>query len=96
MTGLAIYQGCRDAGLTEVKPDEAVELFKAGRILSRELAGAIDGMYDVAMPQMIRTIVSALVGRHASQIENGRPNPVLLASPAERKTAIVDVEGVFK
>ena len=90
MTGQAIYQGCRDAGLTAVKPEEAVELFKAGRILSRELTDAIDGLPAVATPQMIRTIVSAVVGRHATQIENGRPKPVLLATPAERKAAIVN------
>ena len=90
MTGQALYQGCLDAGLTAIKPEEAVALFKTGKILSRELTDAIDGLPAVATQQMIRTIVSAVVGCHASQIENGRPKPVLLATPAERKAAIVN------
>ena len=61
---------------------------KPGKILSGELLKAIEGLPAVATQQMIRTIVSAVIGRHASQIENGRPKPVLLATPAERKTAI--------
>ena len=90
MTGQALYQGCLDAGLTAIKPEEAVALFTTGKILSRELTDAINGLPAVATQQMIRTIVSAVVGRHASQIENGRPKPVLLATPAERKAAIVN------
>ena len=90
MTGQAHYQGCLDAGLTAIKPEEAVALFTTGKILSRELTDAINGLPAVATQQMIRTIVSAVVGRHASQIENGRPKPVLLATPAERKAAIVN------
>jgi len=90
MTGQALYLGCRDAGLTAIKPEEAVALFTTGKILSRELTDAINGLPAVATQQMIRTIVSAVIRHHASQIENGRPKPVLFATPAERKTAIVN------
>ena len=90
MTGQAIWQGCRDAGLAAVSPGEAIALFTVGKILSGELLKAIDGLPAAATPQMVRTIVSAVVGRLASQIENGHPKPVLLASPAQRKTAIIN------
>ena len=90
MSGQAIVQGCREAGLTAIKPDEAIALFTTGKMLAGELRSAIDGLPAVATPQMIRTIVSAVLRRHAAQIQNGRPLPVLLATPAERKTAIIN------
>ena len=90
MTGQAIVQGCREAGLTAVSPEEAVALFTTGKVLAAEFFKAIDGLPAVATPQMIRTIVGAVIARHASQIRDGRPMPILLATPAERKSAIVD------
>ena len=90
MSGQAIVQGCREAGLTNVTPDEAIALFTTGKLLSGELLKAIDGLPAVATPEMIRTIVSHLIGRHAAQIQNGRPLPVLTATPAERKDSIIN------
>lgn len=61
MSGQAIVQGCREAGLTAIKPDEAIALFTTGKMLAGELRKAIDGLPTMATPEMIRTIVSALL-----------------------------------
>ena len=90
MSGQAIFQGCREAGLTAITPDEAVALFATGKILAGELRSAIDGLPAVATPQMIRTIVTTLLARHAAQIQNGRPLPVLLANQAERREIVIN------
>jgi len=70
MSGQAVVQGCREAGLKDgdtdnpIKPDDAIALFKAGTKLSGELSEAIKGLPAVATPQMIRAIVSSLLQRH--------------------------------
>lgn len=75
MSGQAIVQGCREAGLTAIKPDEAIALFTTGKMLAGELRKAIDGLPSVATPEMIRTIVSALLKCHASTDLIKQPSP---------------------
>ena len=88
-SGQAIVQACRDAGLTEITPDEAVQLFTSGKPLAAALREALVGLPILATPQVLRLTVAGVLKHHAEQIREGRPVPELQVPLAQRKEAVI-------
>ena len=70
-SGQAIVRACRDAGLTEITPDEAVQLFTTGKPLAAALREALVGLPVLATPQVLRLTVAGVLKRHAPQAPLG-------------------------
>ena len=68
-SGQAIVRACRDAGLKEITPDEAVQLFTTGKPLAAKLREALVSLPVHATPQILRLTVASMLKRHASQIQ---------------------------